>query len=422
MNKSFLIFQSAGFFVSEDFELQGGEGHLIYTVSQISEEIRLVLEDSYPAVWLEGEISDFKTYNSGHMYFYLKDESAQIKAVMFQNSNISLNFKPENGMKILAFGRVSAYPKRGDYQIIVNQMEVSGKGSLSEEFEKLKNKLGGLGYFDESAKKPVPKLVNKIGVVTSQDGAALRDILSVLEDLEANAEVLIYPVRVQGKEAEKEIPQAVNYLNACHKELDVLLVGRGGGSIEDLWAFNTEPVAKAIFDSVIPVISCVGHETDFTIADFVADLRAPTPSAAAEIAVRGKHELKADIEALKENFTDEMNFIVENYENRLRLLSMARAFQKPHLIYEDKITCVDEIGARLIKSAAALCDLKNLRLAGASHKLDLVSPLSVLNRGYSICKDKNGNAVKDAAMLQTGENINVKFSRGAVVAKVESFK
>ncbi|MDR2192108.1 MAG: exodeoxyribonuclease VII large subunit [Endomicrobium sp.] len=407
--------------MSDDFDLNLlalDDGRLIYTVSQISDEIKLVLEDSYPAVWLEGEISDFKTYNSGHMYFYLKDENAQIKAVMFQNANISLTFAPKDGMKVLVFGRISSYPKRGDYQIIVNKMEVCGRGLLSEEFEKLKKKLQALGYFDEAAKKEIPKLINKIGVITSQDGAALRDILSVLEDLEANAEVLIYPVRVQGKEAEKEIPQALHYLNANCKDIDVLLVGRGGGSIEDLWAFNTEAVAKAIFDSTIPVISCVGHETDFTIADFVADLRAPTPSAAAEIAVRGKKELKRRVETLQETLTDEMNFVVENYENRLKLFSSARAFQKPHLIYEDKITYVDELGGMLFKNIKILCDLKYSKLGDVSHKLDLISPLSVLNRGYSICKDESGNIIKNADSLKIGETINVKFSQGAAAAKV----
>jgi exodeoxyribonuclease VII large subunit len=411
-----------GHLMADDFDLNLlglDDGRLIYTVSQISDEIKLVLEDSYPSVWLEGEISDFKTYNSGHMYFYLKDENAQIKAVMFQNANISLTFLPKDGMKVLVFGRLSSYPKRGDYQIIVNKMDVFGKGSLSEEFEKLKKKLQSLGYFDANAKKEIPKLVNKIGIITSQDGAALRDILSVLEDLEANVEVLIYPVRVQGKEAEKEIPQALHYLNANCKDLDVLLLGRGGGSIEDLWAFNTEAVAKAIFDSGIPVISCVGHETDFTISDFVADLRAPTPSAAAEIAVRGKNELRRRIETLKETLTDEMNFIVENYENRLRLFSSARAFQKPHLIYEDKITYVDELGEKLIKNIKALYDLKYSKLSNVSHKLDLVSPLSILNRGYSICKDERGKIIKSADSLKVGENINVKLSQGGVAAKIE---
>jgi exodeoxyribonuclease VII large subunit len=401
--------------MTDDFDLNltdSDDGRLIYTVSQISAEIKSVLEDSYSAVWLLGEISDFKTYNSGHMYFYLKDENAQIKAVMFQNANVSLNFKPADSMKVLVFGRISSYPKRGDYQIIVNKMEICGKGLLSEEFEKLKNKLRGLGYFDESAKVSIPKLVNKIGVVTSQDGAALRDILSVLEDLQANVETLIYPVRVQGKEAEKEIPQALRYLNARHKDLDVLLVGRGGGSIEDLWAFNTEPVAKAIFDSVIPVISCVGHETDFTIADFVADLRAPTPSAAAETAVRGKNELKKRVELLKEKLAGEMNFIFENCENKFRLLRSARALQKPYLVYEDKITYVDELGEKLGKNICSLFVEKSLKLENAAHKLELVSPVSVLSRGYSICKDKNGKIIKDASSVKFGDKVNIKLSKG----------
>ena len=248
-----------------EFNFENGsendDGRLIYTVTQISDEIKTILEDSYPGVWLQGEISNFKLYNSGHMYFNLKDENAQINAVMFRNANTGLTFAPEDGMKVLVYGRISSYPKRGDYQIIVNQMEQYGRGDLFEAYEKLKKKLTEEGLFDENSKKEIPLLVNKIGIVTSQDGAALHDILKVLNDLNANVEVLIYPVRVQGKEAEKEIPQAISYLNKNHKDLDVLLVGRGGGSIEDLWAFNTEPVARAIYESDIQLFHVWGMKS-----------------------------------------------------------------------------------------------------------------------------------------------------------------
>lgn len=390
----------------------------VYTVTQINNEIKNMLENVYPGIWITGEISNFKLYSSGHMYFNIKDENSQINAVMFQNANNSLNFRPEDGVQVLVFGRVSSYPKRGDYQIIVNSMQQQGKGSLSQEFERLKKKLQKEGLFDESSKKPVPEMINKIGIVTSKDGAALHDILEVLDNLGAGVEVLIYPVRVQGKEAETEIPQAIEYLNKNHSDLDVLLVGRGGGSIEDLWAFNTEPVARGIFNSKIPVISCVGHEIDFTIADFVADLRAPTPSAAAEMAVRASKALKTRFGDLQKMLFENINYILENAGRKLEVLSYARAFTKPHLIYEDKISYVDDLGARIEHSFLRLLKFKSEKIDNIMHKLDLVSPLSVLKRGYSICRDSCGNVVKEAGMMKANDDLFVKLAKGSLKAKV----
>lgn len=403
-----------------EFDFNSGEedGRLIYTVSQINNEIKNMLEDVYPGIWITGEISNFKLYSSGHMYFNIKDENSQINAVMFQYANNSLNFKPEDGMQVLVYGRISAYPKRGDYQIIVNSMQRQGKGVLSEEFERLKKKLQNEGLFEESAKKPIPEMISKIGVVTSKDGAALHDILEVLNNLEADVEVLIYPVRVQGKEAETEIPQAIEYLNENHKDLDVLLVGRGGGSIEDLWVFNTEPVARAIFVSDIPVISCVGHEIDFTIADFVADLRAPTPSAAAEMAVRGTNSLKVRFNDLKEMLFDNINFVIEKSQAKFETLSASRAFAKPHLIYEDKIAYVDDLGKRAERSLDSVIKFNTEKIDNIMHKLDLVSPLSVLKRGYSICRDSNDKIVKEAAAVKADDTISLKLAKGSLKAKV----
>jgi len=247
-----------------DFETENNnyenedDGKIIYTVTQINSEIKSILEDSYPQVWLCGEISSFKKYSSGHIYFNLKDEQSQISAVMFAGYNQKLKFIPKDGMQVVAFGRITTYLQRGSYQIQVFFMKEAGVGTLQEKFEKLKNKLLQEGLFDESHKKQIPYLVTKIGIVTSKDGAALHDILSVLDRRYSNVEVLIYPVRVQGETAKYEIEEAIKYLNKNHKELDVLLVGRGGGSLEDLWAFNEEIVARAIYNSRIPVISCVG--------------------------------------------------------------------------------------------------------------------------------------------------------------------
>ena len=289
-----------------DFETENNnyenedDGKIIYTVTQINSEIKSILEDSYPQVWLCGEISSFKKYSSGHIYFNLKDEQSQISAVMFAGYNQKLRFIPKDGMQVVTFGRITTYLQRGSYQIQVFFMKEQGVGTLQEKFEKLKNKLLQEGLFDERHKKQIPYLVNKIGVVTSKDGAALHDILSVLNRRYSNVEVLIYPVRVQGETAKYEIENAIKYLNKNHKELDVLLVGRGGGSLEDLWSFNEEIVARAIYNSQIPVISCVGHEVDFTIADFVADLRAATPSVAAEIVAKNKADLEEKINRAQE--------------------------------------------------------------------------------------------------------------------------
>jgi exodeoxyribonuclease VII large subunit len=401
-------------------EQDNNDGRLIYTVSRISAEIKLILEDSYPAVWIQGEISNFKTYNSGHMYFNVKDANAQIKAVMFQNVNASLTFVPKDGIKVLVYGRVSSYLKYGDYQIIVNHMEQYGKGELYEAYEQLKKKLELEGLFDESVKKAIPDVVNKIGVVTSQDGAALHDILKVIDNLNANVEILIYPVRVQGKEAEKEIPKAIEYLNAHHKSLDVLLVGRGGGAIEDLWAFNTEPVARAIFNAKIPVMSCVGHEIDFTIADFVADMRAPTPSAAAEMVLRKKSDIKKHLEILKDSLNDAVSFILGDRSAKLNRLMSSRALLKPYLIYEDKISYVDELGARLSNNVRRLYETKSDKLKNIAHKLDIVSPLSVLKRGFSVCFDSNNNIIKDSKIVNTGDSIKIKLASGSLNAEVKS--
>ncbi|MDR2426952.1 MAG: exodeoxyribonuclease VII large subunit [Endomicrobium sp.] len=397
---------------------ENNKDFFVYTVTQINDEIKYMLEEVYPGVWISGEISNFKLYSSGHMYFSIKDENSQINAVMFQSLNTGLNFFPQDGMQVLVYGHISAYPKRSNYQIIIGSMQQQGKGILSVEFERLKKKLQIEGLFDKSTKKPVAEIVSKIGVVTSQDGAALHDILKVLNNLKADVDVLIYPVRVQGKEAEIEIPEAIKYLNKNHKELDVLLVGRGGGSIEDLWAFNTESVARAIFESEIPIISCVGHEIDFTIADFTADLRSPTPSAAAEMVVRNAVRLKLHFEDLKETFFDIINIVFKNAKLKLEALSSARAFTKPYLIYEDKIAYVDFLSERIKQSFDRILRVKSDKISVVMHALDLVSPLAVLNRGYSICRDEKGAVVKDTSVVKKGENISLTLSKGKLKAVI----
>jgi len=407
-----------------DFETENNnyenedDGKIIYTVTQINSEIKSILEDSYPQVWLCGEISSFKKYSSGHIYFNLKDEQSQISAVMFAGYNQKLKFIPKDGMQVVAFGRITTYLQRGSYQIQVFFMKEAGVGTLQEKFEKLKNKLLQEGLFDESHKKQIPYLVTKIGIVTSKDGAALHDILSVLDRRYSNVEVLIYPVRVQGETAKYEIEEAIKYLNKNHKELDVLLVGRGGGSLEDLWAFNEEIVARAIYNSRIPVISCVGHEVDFTIADFVADLRAATPSVAAEIVAKNKTDLEEKINIFKTTLINKIENLINVYEEKINYFKTCRALSKPYLIYEDKIQYIDDLKEKIFLYIKNIIEIKNHNLQLKIQKLDLLSPLKILQRGYSVCFDKQGKIIKTKKQVNIDDIIDINLFDGKIKTKV----
>lgn len=393
------------------------EDKLIYTVSQINSEIKTILEDSYPAVWIAGEISNFKTYSSGHSYFSLKDENSQISAVLFAGFNKNLKFIPQDGIQVVIYGKITTYLQKGSYQVQVSFMEETGKGTLQEAFEKLKNKLQTEGLFEITKKKQIPFFINKIGIITSKDGAALHDILKVLEKINSNIDILIYPVKVQGEQSKFEISHAIQYLNINHKELDVLLLGRGGGSLEDLWAFNEEIVARAIYNSNIPIISCVGHEVDFTIADFVADLRAPTPSVAAEIVVKNRMDIENKIILAKERIKNNVTNAVKLAEETLNRFRTSRALSKPYLIYEDKIQYVDECGEKIYKKLNELILSKSKKLELNIQKLNLLSPLNLLARGYSVCF--NGKTiVKSAKNIKLNDKLSIKFSDGQVKAKI----
>lgn len=406
-----------------DFESsqQNNKVRKVYSVTEINGEIKAILEQSYGCIWLSGEVSGFKTYSSGHMYFTLKDENSQISAVMFSTYNQKLKFMFKDGMQVLVYGKITAYINRGTYQIQVYHAEESGKGSLQEKFEKLKNKLSAERLFDSSFKKEIPYIVNRIGVVTSKDGAALHDILAVLDRRFSNVEVLICPVRVQGEQAKFEIASAIKYLNENHKELDVLLVGRGGGSVEDLWAFNEEIVARAIFASEIPVISCVGHEVDFTIADFVSDLRAPTPSAAAEIVAKNRADVEDKLSLIKKRLVSNIKDDVALYEEKIKYFKNCRALSKPCEIYEDKIQYIDELRERLLSKIKNIFDGKQKKFQLNVQKLDLLSPLKILNRGYSVCF-KDGHIIKNTRQVLKNDTVNIKLSDGILDAKVENIE
>jgi exodeoxyribonuclease VII large subunit len=399
-----------------------GNSTLIYTVTRISKEIKFIIEDSYLDVWVEGEISNFKLCSHKHMYFSINDDSAQLKAVMFQRTNINLIFVPKDGMRVLVRGKISSYPKRSEYQIIVDYMKQYGVGELYGAYEKLKEKLRIEGFFNEKVKKQIPNIINKIGIITSQNSAALYDILKVINSLGVNVEVLIYHTRVQGKDAEKEISRAIKYLNSHYKDLDILLVGRGGGSIEDLWVFNTELVARSIFASKIPIVSCIGHEIDFTIADFVADMRAPTPSAAAEMVLRNRINIRKRVEFLKESINIVMNSTLNKCANKLDRLMLSKALLNPHFIYTNKTFCIDSLYCRLSKNVNKILESNSKKLKDISHKLDILSPLSVLKRCFAIYFDNNNNIVRNSKNVNIGDIINIKLALGGLSVEVKGYE
>lgn len=393
------------------------ETRKIYSVGELSRDIKNLLEGEYPDIWVEGELSNCKPNPSGHFYPVMKDAESQLRTAVFQGVAGSLKFKLEDGLKVIARGRISAY--KGNYQLIVSFIEPAGKGALQLAFEQLKAKLEKEGLFDQGRKRPIPSLPQKIGIVTSPTGAAIKDILTVINRRFANVEILLYPVHVQGEEAKGEIAAAIEYLNAEYPGLDVLLVGRGGGSIEDLWAFNEEIVARAIAASKIPVISCVGHEIDFTIADFVADLRAPTPSAAAELVVKNKAELADRLEHLDRRMANRIGHLLSSYSDKVGFCASSRALTRPQEIFEDRIRDIDELSARLAELSGRVIDDKGGSFTLLSEKLNLLSPLHTLSRGYSICRSEpGGDILKDSSRLKAGDNVSVSLSKGSFTAKV----
>jgi exodeoxyribonuclease VII large subunit len=368
-------------------------------------------------VWVQGEISNSKLHTSGHFYFTLKDEGAQISGVMWRSRVANLPFTPEDGMKVLARGSVTVYPPRGNYQLDCVQLQPLGVGELQLAFERLKQKLEAEGLFDPERKRPIPEYPERIGVITSVTGAALQDIRSVLSRRMPTLDVIVSPVHVQGAGAAEEIAEAIRDMNR-YGYVDVLIVGRGGGSLEDLWAFNEETVARAIYNSKIPVISAVGHEIDFSIADFVADLRAPTPSAAAELVVRDRSEL---LDILR-NMWYTMH---ENLENRVRVLRdrieslvASYSFNKPKDLLRQSAQRVDELERSLTLTFAHLYKFAASRHQGVHRRLESLNPGSVLERGYTIVR-KDGRVVTSSRVLQEDDKATIQFHDGEVPARVE---
>jgi exodeoxyribonuclease VII large subunit len=434
----------------------------ILTVSELTREIKDILEDRFPDVWVEGEVSNLRIPPSGHIYLTLKDDFSQIRAVLFRMQARTLRFAPEDGLHIICKGRVSLYEKRGEYQLILELIEPKGIGALQLAFLQLKEKLEKEGLFEPAQKKPIPMVPQKIGIVTSPTGAVIQDMLHILKRRFENLQILLFPVRVQGEGASPEIAEAIEYFNKF-TEVDVIIVGRGGGSLEDLWSFNEEVVARAIYQSKIPIISAVGHETDYTIADFVADLRAPTPSAAAELAVKDKKEIKNILNYLGGRLESQMLQFLQGYQ--IHLSHLIRIFKEPEKKIEEYFLRVDDLVNRLrllsswtLKRRGEKClhltesllirnpvqrvkslrlfiseerkrlgqeirysiEIQRHRMKGILGKLDSLSPISILQRGYSITRKLPSlQILRDASHVKEGDKVEVRLYQGTLLCGVE---
>lgn len=436
----------------------------IFTVTRLNQTVRSLLEREMGQVWITGEISNFTQPASGHWYFTLKDDTAQVRGAMFRNSNRRVTFRPQHGQQVLVRASVTLYDPRGDYQIIVESMQPAGEGLLQQKYEQLKAALSAEGLFDQQFKQPLPTPAHCIGVITSKTGAALHDILHVLRRRDPSLPVVIYPTAVQGDDAPGQIVRAIELANA-RQECDVLIVGRGGGSLEDLWSFNDERVARAIFASRIPVVSAVGHETDVTIADFVADLRAPTPSAAAEIVSRNQTELLRQIQSAQQRLEMAMDFFIANRTRRFTQLNHRLQQQHPQLRLARQQTVLEKLRQRmrvamdsqlkqasqrqrrvaqrlnqqnpqpriwraqtriqqleyrLAESLRAQLSVTRERFGKAVTHLEAVSPLSTLARGYSVTTASDGKVLKQAKQVKTGDTLTTRLADGWVESEVKS--
>ena len=393
----------------------------IYTISEINNTASSLLEEEFSSVWVEGEISRLTLHSSGHMYFTLKDSCCALDAVMFKSARLKskLAFKPERGVKVLINGKLSIFPPQGRYQLIAWEMKEQGAGDLEEKFQRLKEKLLKEGLFDKTYKKKFPFVPQLIGIVTSPTGAAVRDILNVVKRRFSNVDIVIFPARVQGDLAAGEIVEGIKTLNKNYPDMDAMIVGRGGGSLEDLWPFNEEIVARAVFESDIPVISAVGHEIDFTISDFVADLRAPTPSAAAELIVKNKEDLVIQIEKLKRLMNDSVNNKIRVLDSSLDSISSSGVFLRPFKIVQDREQQLDYVAESLSRALDHLLELKNHRLSSLDREINSLSPKRTLARGYTItCAFKGDKPIKGPGECNKGMKIKTIFSEGSITSEV----
>lgn len=391
------------------------------SVSELNARIKGLIESDpvLGSVYVRGELSNYKVYPSGHHYFTLKDAESSLRCVMFRSAASKLRFRPDSGMRVTAWGRVAVYPRDGAYQLYCEGLMPEGAGDLQVAYEQLKAKLADEGLFDPSHKKPIPRYPERIAVITSSAGAAVHDIIRVLRKRWPVAKVVLLPVRVQGVEAPPEIAGALRYANK-YRVADVIITGRGGGSIEDLWAFNDERVARAIYASELPVISAVGHEPDVTIADFVADLRAATPSNAAELVAPDMSELRDALRSAATRLDQAVDRSLSQRRAALTELSSRRVMQSPTGFIDQRRLELDSIRLRLDAAATGRLNRERQEFARLAAKLDALSPLKVLGRGYSIALDAEGRAVREAAQLKAGDKLDLRLSRGGAKCLVES--
>jgi exodeoxyribonuclease VII large subunit len=389
----------------------------IYSITELTRELKSLLEGAFPKIWVEGEISNYLRHSSGHRYFTLKDQNAQLRCVMWRWMGEHLFFEPQDGLKVKASGQITVYEKSGQYQLVVTSMQPAGIGELELAFQRLKQKLADEGLFDAEHKIPIPQFPERIGVVTSPTGAAIRDILNITGRRAPWARIILWPVRVQGEAAAEQIAHAIRGFNQ-HDLVDLLIVGRGGGSLEDLWAFNEEAVARAIYESEIPVISAVGHEIDFSIADFVADMRAPTPSAAAEMAVPDGDDLLERIESSMDGIVMAVGRAFQQGRNRLHDLSSRYGFRRPLEIIAQRTQRCDDLSHLLDVHMAHRMETFRQRSASLIEKLEMVSPRAVLQRGYSYARDKTGSAVRSFKQVAIDDKIDIILYEGGLETRV----
>ncbi|BAD40831.1 exodeoxyribonuclease VII large subunit [Symbiobacterium thermophilum] len=398
-------------------------GRQLLTVRELTRYVKDLLDEDplLRSVWVQGEISNFKWHHSGHIYFTLKDEVAQVKVVMFRSYANRLRFRPENGMQVIVQGNVTVFERDGVYQLYAAAMEPYGLGALHLEFEQLKRRLAAEGLFDEALKRPIPSLPRAVGLVTAPTGAAIRDMITVARRRFPGMRLVLAPALVQGPDAPESLIRALG-LVARVPEVDVVIIGRGGGSLEDLWAFNDERLARAIRACPVPVVSAVGHETDYTIADFAADLRAPTPSAAAELVVPSRSELLGVVDGLRIRLSTAARRSVERRRIRLRALTERPVLQRPQgRVLQDRQR-LDGLVRRLEYLGGSLLAARRRELGGLAGRLEALSPLAVLARGYAIARTEEGRVVKDAAQLQVGDRLDVLLHRGSVRCQVEEIR
>lgn len=386
----------------------------ILTVSQISQKIRNCLESSFPSLWIKGELSNFIAHSSGHWYFSLKDESSQIKGVMFKGQNQKLSFLPQTGEEVLVQGKLSLYPPRGDYQILCYEMEIVGSGLLQKKFEQIKNKLKKEGLFDQKRKKALPLFPRHIVLITSPTGAAVRDILQILKRRFKGVKVTLIPALVQGDQAPTSLLKALSLSEKI--PADVLIIGRGGGSMEDLWAFNDETLARKIASHPIPVISAVGHEIDFTICDFVADLRAPTPSAAAELVVQNTTELLEKIKQLKKQLIQNIHRQITFFKDKLHTLE--KGLTRPDRLIQDFSQRLDDSSLRLYQNLKQIFKTAKQNLQRLEQVLQSLNPKTVMKRGFSIVTDSKGELVYDTKSLKIKDSLHIDFFKGSAKAEI----